>query len=250
MTNRQAKDILLRYRPGSPDEQDAEVRAALEHANRDPELRAWLADHRAFQSGVRNRLRSVDTPAGLREQILSERPARFRSTAAPRRLQIAGVTAVLLLLAGAILWMNTRRDAEARFETFRARMVKTALRGYAMDLNSRDPREVRDYLAAHQGQSDWRPPPGLAATPLIGCAALTWQGQPASLICYGRGTKPDLWLFIVDTASLPDPPADGDPQFARVNRLNTLSWSADGRTYVLAGAFDEQTLRAMVDESG
>jgi hypothetical protein len=129
-------------------------------------------------------------------------------------------------------------------------MVKTALRGYAMDVETHDIAAIRAHLASRQAQADWQSPPGLAAVPLLGCATLTWRSQPAAMICYGSGGQPELWLFVVDSASLPDPPDVRDPEFARVNRLNTISWSARGRTYLLAGTLSPSELMAMLGNPG
>jgi hypothetical protein len=225
---------LLRYRPGTADEQDPEVRAALEQASRDPQLAAWLEEHRRFQARVQERLGSLAPPAGLREQILSEKRAHLTAWRAPRRL-VAGALAALLLVLGVAYLAVRDRDEENQFATFRSRMVKTALRGYAMDLETPDAAQIRHYLGTRNAPSGWVSSPGLDSTPLMGCAVLTWRGNPASMICYGHGPQPELWLFIVDSSSLPDPPAGSAPDIEKVNRLNTVSWTRDGQTFVLAG---------------
>jgi hypothetical protein len=183
---------------------------------------------------VQERLGSLAPPAGLREQILSEKRANLSVWRSPRRLVVGALAALLLILGFAFLAVRDG-DEENRFATFRSRMVKTALRGYAMDLETPDAAQIRHYLGTRNAPSAWVSSPGLDSTPLLGCAVLTWRGNPASMICYGNGSQPELWLFIVDSNSLPDPPGESGFVVERVNRLNTVSWTRNGQTYVLAG---------------
>jgi len=249
MNSTEAKEILLRYRPGTSDASDPEVRAAVEQAARDPELAGWLQDHHVFQQAVMDRLRRVAPPEGLREQILSEQPRLFTLRHSARRLAWSALAAAILVAGFVYLAMN-RVDEESRFATFRMRMVKTALRGYAMDIETNDTVEIRKYLETQQAPSDWQSPRGLEAIPVMGGAVLQWRSQPATLICYGAGPQPDLWLFVVDSSALPDPPAPETPVVKAVIRLNTVSWNRHGRTYVLAGERSaDELLRLVKDRS-
>jgi hypothetical protein len=249
VNSHEARTVLLRYRPGTADEREADVRAALDLAASDPELARWWADHRRLQEDLRAKLRAIEPPAGLREQILSERKAATASWPTSRRLAFAGSLALLAVVIG-VFSVVLRQDPEAQFSTFRSRMVRTALRGYSMDLESRDPAEVRQFLAERQAHAGWQSPPSLDRQPLMGCAVLTWRSHTATMICYGQGETPELWLFVVNTSALPDPPAEDSPAFARVNRLNTLSWSRGGRTYVLASEIPADELRALATNAG
>jgi len=246
MNSQQSKEVLLRYRPGTADDRDPEVRAALEQAARDPELAAWLEEHGRFQQQVRERFRGLAVPEGLREQIVSEKQARLSLWRSPRRLAV-GALAALVLVVGFAFFALRDTDEENRFATFRSRMVKTALRGYAMDMETRDAAAIRDYLGTRQAPADWNSSPGLDAAPLLGCAVLTWRGTPASMICYGSGERPELWLFVVDSGSLPDAPAESGLVISKVNRLNTVSWTRNGRTHVLAGEADETELLRLLE---
>ena len=49
------------------------------------------------------------------------------------------------------------------------------------------------------------------------------------------------------TGELPQyAPASAEPQFFKVGKLMTASWTAAGKTYVLAGPGDEDALRKFV----
>src|SRR5437867_7410850 len=76
MDSRLAKEILLRYRPGTADASDQEYAEALEQAKRDPELGRWFAQHQAFHNTIRDRFKQLPVPVGLKEDILAGyRPA-------------------------------------------------------------------------------------------------------------------------------------------------------------------------------
>lgn len=242
-----AQHVLLRYRPGTSDDQDPEIIEALRLARAHPDLQRWLQQHLAFQHSVTRHLQDLPLPPGLEAQILSERTAALSPPAFSRRHLLAAATALALLLGTvALLLRPPRTDPETRFATFRSRMVRTALRGYAMDLTTESLEDIRTQLARRPGLPHWQLPPNLLRRPLLGCATLTWQGQPAAMICFGSHQLPDLWLFVVRRTTLPDPPSGPEPRLLQVNRLNTASWSHADATYVLAGDLDDRTLRLLV----
>lgn len=249
MSSQEVKEVLLRHRPGTSDDRDSEVQAALGAARQDPELGRWLQQQHKFHEAFRRRLREVQPPAGLKEQILSERRAAFSLARIPRRLALVGSLAVLALILGAVVWWQGPVP-ENRFATFRSRMVRTALRGYAMDLETSRAADIHQFLANAGAVTDWSAPSGLLDQTLLGCAVVRWQNRPAAMVCYGKGGRPDLWLFIVAESALPDPPPARQPQFVRVNRVNTMSWTENGRTYLLVGAAEMEDLRRYSGQSG
>src|SRR5262245_58481826 len=106
MNRREAQQILMFYRPGAGDAQDPELTAALECVERDPELARWFEENCALHEAIRAKLKQIPIPAGLKEQIISERPAdRVRVWwRQPAVLAAAALLAVLLGLAS--LWLR------------------------------------------------------------------------------------------------------------------------------------------------
>jgi hypothetical protein len=232
MTIPEAKAILLLYRPGVGDELDPQMAAALSLARSEPELAKWFAEHCKFQAAMRVKLRSVTPPPELLGRILAERkvirPPLWRRT--PVWLAAAAAFVVLLGVAFALL----RPPPPDRFADFRARMVRTALREYRMDIVTNDMAQVRAFLAARGAPADYEVTPGLAKLPLTGGGLLQWRGHPVSMVCFDRGDREMLFLFVMDGAAAKDaPPAM--PQAEQVNKLSTLSWTQDGKAYLLAG---------------
>jgi hypothetical protein len=112
-----------------------------------------------------------------------------------------------------------------------------------MMLETNDLVAIRQFLGKNHGASDYVLTKELEKLPGEGCALINWHGQRVSLVCLDRGHDDDLFLFIVDRSALSDPPLGQSAQFARVNNMTTASWTAGGKTYVLASKASEEDLR-------
>jgi len=245
MNSRQAREILMRYRPGVADDSDPELAQALEQAARDPELGRWFEHHRAFQNAVRDRFTQLSPPAGLKDKILAQyRPAEvvvwwqrpdFRTLA-------AAAAAAIVLLVGLAVFRDRPREDQS-FLAFRNRIVRNAQRGYAMDITTTNLDEIRRYLAAHEASADYVLPGPLQQLPGDGGAVVRWQNRKVSMVCFDSGNHNDLYLFVARRSDLPDAPAAPEPEFSRIGKLTTASWSTGDKVYVLAGKGDEQFLR-------
>ncbi len=249
MTRDQARRALLLYRPGTGDAADPEVAEALALAKQDPELSRWLDQHCAQHEMLRAKIRQIPVPAGLKEQIISERRV-FAQKRFVRRAAALAAASVIVALTGwwaAILWQSP--PADDTFSNYRTRMVSAALRGYSMDFESSDSAQIRDYLSQHQATENYELPAVLQKATATGCAIEHWQGAKVALLCFRTGKplppggKSDLWLFVVDQASVKGAPAVTQPRFARVNKLMTATWSRGNKLYLLGVVGDEQTIR-------
>ncbi len=235
MTHDQARHVLLLFRPGSVDERDPKFAEALELVGGNPELARWFEEHCAFQSAMRSKLRQIAAPADLRDRILAAQAAQKIIRPAVWWRQpawMAAAAAIVLLLGLAAFWMQP--SAPDRFANFQTRMVGTVLREYRMDLVTNDMGQVRQFLRGKGAPDDYEVTKGLAQLQLSGCGLLRWRGQPVSMVCFDRGDKEMLFLFVVDRSAMKDPPAE-TPQVARVNQLLTVSWARGDKAYLLAG---------------
>ena len=244
----EAKTILLLYRPGSADAGDPQIAEALALATRDPGLSRWLVEHCARQETLRAKFRQINAPAGLKEQIISEQAAQVKRTFWRQYAVLATAVVVAALVVLAPLWFQHRGSADG-FAVYRNRMVGFALRGYAMDMLTNNPAPVRAYFAQNQAPADYVLPAPLNQTALAGCAIEGWEGAKVSMVCFRTG-KPlppgessDLWLFVIDRSAVKQAPPVGSLQFARVNKLMTVTWTQGDKLYVLGVEGDEQTLR-------
>lgn len=251
MNRDEVKLILALYRPWADDANAPEFAGAIAATKQDAELREWFERHCAGHQAIRASLKRIAAPAGLKEQIISERRAALAAEGWRRRSVVAGVVcavAMLVLVTFKFIEPGSGRS-EMSYESYRTRMVKTAMRNYGMDLETNDVRVITNYLAQHQGHADYQLPPPLANATNTGCGVLTWQGHPVSMVCFhsGRplppGQKTDLFLFVIPSNVATSPPAADQPQFAHVNTFTTASWMHDGLIYLLATPGDEAFLR-------
>lgn len=249
MNVNEAKTILLSYRPGSSDAEDPQVAAALALAKTDPELARWLEAHCARQQAIGEKFCQIIVPAGLKEQIISERAASNKAKFwQPKPLAAMLVALVLLLGVLAFFWLP-KRGHDDPLVIYKNQMVSIALRGYGMDLLTNNPVPIRTYLAQIQAPSDYVLPAALQKTAVVGCAVESWQNAKVSMICFrtgkplAPGAQSDLWLFVADRASLKNPAGGESPQFSKVSRLITAIWTKGDKIYLLGTEGDEATIR-------
>ena len=243
MDSRLAKEILMRYRPGTPDANDPEFAEALELARRDPELARWFGQHQAFQNTMRDRFRELPVPGRLKKDILAGYspkviPVWWRQ----RAFQALAAAAAIVLLIGVSRFLSQPRE-DRSFAAFQSRVVRNAQRGYVMDITTTNLDEIRQFLAAQGALADYVLPAPLQMLPGDGGAVVRWLNKTVSMVCFDMGNHNDLFLFVANRTDLPDSPSASEPQFTRIGKLTAASWSKGDRTYVLAGPGDEQLVR-------
>lgn len=248
MTNQFAKEILLRYRPGTTDASDPEFAEALEQARRDPELRRWFEQQQAFYNAMRDQFRQLPVPTRLKEEILTAQHPAVISVAwrRPAFQTLAAAAAIVLLLGGVLFWSRPREAGD--FAAFQNRVVRTAQRGYAMDITTTNLGAIRKYLADQGALADYVLPAALERLPGDGGAVLRWRNKAVSMVCFDLGNHNDLFLFVASRADLPDAPSAPEPQFTQIGRLTAASWSTGDKTYVLAGPGDEEFVRGFLGQ--
>jgi hypothetical protein len=222
------------------DAQEPAVARALVAVRRNPNLHRWFTEQEAVHTAIREQFRQLPVPHGLHDRILAE--GRLSQEKPVRRIfggRWLAAAAIALLLGVMAIWDRT--PAQPEWDDFRGRMVRTVLREYRMDIHTNNMHEVRAYLQRQGAPADYRLPASLEAVPLAGGGRLTWQDQPVAMVCFDQGEGGWLYLFVIERDALPDPP-HGAPQFARVNRLMTASWSVDTKAYLLAGEVAETFL--------
>lgn len=240
---------MKRHRPGTADERDPEIAEALRLVSSDSELAHWWKRYQESQAAIRDALRRVKPPAGLREQIIAEKPQLQAGFAARWKWALAATAALAIVALLAIFLPQPERS---RFDRFETRMVKDALRMYEMDLETNDPDEIRAFLASAGAPADYELPQALTGVELTGCATNTFEGAPVSMICFktrdelAPGSKSDLWLFVTGTSAVPGSPTGPQPIFKTKGNATTAAWSSGGSSYLLVTAQSEEHLRSLL----
>lgn len=242
MDKKKAKEVLLRSRPWSPRKTDEEETAA-KLAESESDLRDLQKRQEEFNARVRHELAGIPVPSGLRDQILARKKiVRIPCWRQPR-FALAIAAAFIFLAVGTFYWARPREDKT--FAGFRSRMVGFAVREYRMDKFTTNMVELRDFLATGGRPADFPLPQELAKVPLKGGARLSWQGQPVSMVCFDWDKKETLYMFVID-APAAAPPETAAAQLKPLKRLNTATWTAGGKTFVLAGRLPENELAKLV----
>lgn len=237
MTSEEAKQILAVYR-AELDADDPQFAEALLQAQHDPALKEWLEKQATLYALLRQRLKESAVPPDLAQRILRARPVR---TWQYRALPLA---ASILILAGLATFWVKRVGSESTFENYRQSMAHVISGKYRMSLETADFDRVRRFLANNQAPADYVLPSALQTEHLLGCATLSWDGHPVSLLCFRHRSGEDLWLFITDRGAV-SRPLD-TTRFADVGKMNTAGWIADGNIYLLATRGGPEVLRGSV----
>ncbi len=237
MNTEQAKEILRLYRPGSSDEREPEMTAALAQTRRDPELASWFEQHRAFNETFRQRLQQITPPADLKNQILANH-LRSRVIVWWKRPEFLAAAAVLVMLVCLAAFWLAPQPANGLAE-FRLRMAKTALRPYNMDLVTNDLAQIRTFLARTGAPADYALTPPLKQLAAVGCARLKWDNHPISMICFQLKKNSLLWLFVAEGGVFHQVPNLPKPELQPVGKMMTATWTNQGKTYLLAVVGDK-----------
>jgi uncharacterized membrane protein YbaN (DUF454 family) len=244
VTSSEAREILLLYRAGTADAADTEMSEALALARQDPELGRWFEQHRAFQKAMRAGFRQIEVPAHLKASLLIQKPAQ-RTFVTPqvwwrRPVWLTAAAAVLLVLGLIGAWLKPR--VPDRFANFQSRMVGAAQLAYRMDLETNDMQQVRQLMANRGAPADYDVPPALEHLQLTCGGRLTWRSNPVTMVCFDRGDKQMLFLFVMKRSAVKDPPPK-TPQLVKVRQMLAASWTHGDNTYVLAGPEEADFLK-------
>ncbi len=244
MDRRQAKSVLACYRPGLDDPRSEPFAEALEQARGDPDLAHWLEAETALDAAIAAKVREARVPPDLEARILAHRPA-----AAPvawwRRPLVAFAPVAAVLIAVIVFAAREWWAPPGDFASYRAQMSALVAGEYKLDVEARDLPTLRGFFARRGWPADYSAPPSLERYPLEGGMAVNWRGRKVSVVCFGveDDESKDMWLFVVERGALPGAPSSSAPDFARVSKLMTASWSSADKLYLLAGRGDERALR-------
>jgi hypothetical protein len=227
VNEKEINDILLRHRAGidPAEEKEAALRAL---GKSDPE---WLSTHAATQAAIREKLRTLPIPPDLKSRILKAEDKIIRPVFWQRRAPWLAAAACAALLAVAVMF--SKGSGPGLFAQCRDRVVRTAIREYRMDVRTSDEARVREYMRSRGAPADYVVPHKLESLALTGGGLLRWHGHPVSMLCYDRGDKEMVFLFVLERTAVKDAPPE-QVQFQGVSNLKTASWSSGNRTYVLA----------------
>jgi hypothetical protein len=243
MNSLEAKFILESRRAGELDDADPKIAEALRAMESDPELARWFAANQELDRAIVAKLRTVPVPEDLLARIraggLAGAPQRRRWT---RRRWLGLAAAAAALAAPAALFLTRARPGH--LAEFRDDMADFMDRRWDRTFDLSDPEfaVVKTWLESRSDSVRIDVPLTLAASRTIGCKALKWRGNTATLICFtpkSAGTV--VHILIVDRTALTDAPGE-QPQLAKLPNWNSAAWSRGDKVYLALTTADSEKL--------
>jgi hypothetical protein len=194
-----------------------------------------LEHHQAFQAAMRAKLRQIPVPDHLKYAALGAHSPVVPMVPVWKRAPAwLAAAAVLVVMLGLVIFSKRPRVPD-RFADFQQTMVSKAIRGYAMEWETPDMNQLRKDIAAKGAPADYDLPAGLEKLSLTGGAVFPWRNQPVAMVCFDRGNKQMVFLFVMEKTAVKDPPPE-KPAERKVSDFVTASWTRGDKTYLLAAA--------------
>jgi hypothetical protein len=243
MNDDQIKFLLGACRPGGRDTTDPALADALKQKEQDPKLRAWFERDQAFSAAMAEKLRTVATPAGLREAILAG--ARLGATTPwwRRRATFAIAAGIAILLSvGSFVFRLARPAGSTDLPEF---AMNFAGRGFiGLQEHSADVEKLKSWLASQQAPLPARIPPELAQLQSLGCRTVDFQGKNISIICFEKGRE--FHLFVARRSDFPGLLASAAPRFNVRRGWASAAWSDESNHYVLVSDAGESAVKRLL----
>jgi hypothetical protein len=246
MDREQAKEVLLRYRPGTDATVDPQVVEALRLLDEDLDLAQWFAQQQKADNAIRAGLRATPVPADLKERILAEQ--KIVRVDFGRRRRILAAAAAIVVIAAITEWAMLRPGINNAFDAYRKYTVAYIADSYIVTLKANNFDELRQALAQRKWPTDFIVPESLRAATVVGGGAFEWNGHKVSLACL-KEENHGAWLFVVDNATFRDPPTSKIPQVQMVDATPTAVWTQDGKTYLFTTQGDEAFLKKYLPQT-
>jgi hypothetical protein len=246
MTSEEAKVLLHAYQPDALGVEDPRVAEALAQTRRDPELRAWFDEQRAFDAAVGDKLQQVYPPAGLAEKILTGRTAPL-APARKRYLRPLALAASLVFLFAVGALLLRPKPSAGEYAALRTDMAGFLKEFPRLDLATDQWPVIQRWLAQKPFLARAEIPAHLQKYPGIGCREVAWRGKRLMLVCFAAQGE-IVHLFVAPRADLPDAPVSSVPLFASVKGWNTATWSQGDIAYLALTRGGEPFLKGLISE--
>ncbi len=246
MDNREAKFILSVYRPDGQDASDRRFAEALNQVRRDPMLERWFGASVAFDAAIAEKLRVIEAPPDLRENILAgvkvSRVSRWKN-----QLAKWAIAAALILSAalGSLIWHNTRPAPLAGWQTQALDVISSLVRNESsFDAQSNQPDELVTWLRANDAPAAQKLPDNLDKLSSLGCKTFSWNGIPVSVICFARPDGGLIHLVMRTSPAASDRIREAEVKLIQRGEWATATWCEGEMIYMLALEGSRDQLRS------
>ena len=255
MDKREAMLILQACRPDGQDTDRAAFAEALAMTERDPALKSWWEAQQTFDRQIAAKLALLPVPGNLHATIVAGRKVEqlSRGPWIPVWLAAAAVVALLAVVgislrhqpATAVASTTpTASPSTLSYADYSSSVMDYVNGDPSLAFMTKDPAKISGWLE-HQNA----PMPHLVtatqnASPL-GCQEIRVHGQPVSLVCYQVAGGGVVHMFVVDYRALQNPPG-ASPVMEKHGDWSTASWSAGGKTYLIASLDGADALKKLL----
>lgn len=247
------KHILSAYRPGTEDDQDPLMSAALDQVEKDPELRTWFSEQLAMDASIREAMLKEPAPDGLYDDLLSiGEPLRKSKIISLNRWNLGGWAAIAAcfifglgfffkdtLINNQVFGYHAGLSKMDRVDDFSDAMA-LFVSDTIINLNhfSENRVELNDWLQQANGPVFASLPSDLEALITLGCKKFYWKGDAVSLVCFHSVEGKIVHLFILDDLQIPEGEFDTLKTMQYRRGLQSKGWvdSMHQKTYMLVGS--------------
>ncbi len=187
MDNQTAKEILSAYRPGGEDATDPLFKDALAQCERDPHMRIWFAEQRAFDERIESALQSIRAPESGKHAILALSRAeqgsapKKRSFGLRRRARMALAACLLVAFVSVVSIQSIHPENQTSSPRELTEMVASAM---PLEFRHADSARVLDWLKERGAPVSPALASKITAIPAAGCRIFEMpDGGKVSLIC-------------------------------------------------------------------
>lgn len=246
MDNNEAKFILSAYRPSGQDASDARFSDALAQARRDPMLEQWFRAAVAFDAAIARNLAATPVPADLRENILAgakvTRPVRWTK---PLVTWAIAASLAIAAIVGAVVLRQTTRPILAGWQTNALSVISSVIRGESrFDFQAHSATELIGWLTANHAPTAQEIPQKLVGLQSLGCKTFSWNGIPASVICFMREDGGLVHLVVASPSKQTRTGTARDPYIATQGHWTTATWQTGDTVYMVALEGSREQLRS------
>jgi len=256
MDNKTAKEILSAYRPNGSDALDEKLHEALQHAERDPELKAWFEEERRFDKMATSALLDTEVPAEGKERLLNMLEMED-SSPAPQKNKVTlfwrmGIGLAALLVLGLFLPkvfdklspdLPSPEEYVVSNENFSlAQLIHNAM---PLHRHDNDPQVLADWLVARGAPVPKSFTDVYQQAIAQGCKVFkTSEGGTISLVCFKvDGELLHVFVFDDKARSLMDHPSR---QWWREGEWNMMAMNDGSQLIALATHADRARIEQML----
>ncbi len=252
MNNAKAKFILRSYRSNGEDANDPAFREALEQAEHDPALNAWLREEQEMDDSIRSKLNDTPVPEDLLDDILATQSITVsRSFWRQGRTWMAMAALVMALFGGYFMISPHQPQPAVSFQTFPEMAAAFASHDFELDMEAANTHQAKEWAQSKLISRDIPVSDRLRQmgdNRGVGCKYFDWEGEDVLLLCFFLEDGSQVHYFVMDIQNLPDVPETGHelPQWAKYGEWTTASWADSERAYVVASKSDRENMVSLL----